>query len=94
MLISYLKILSLFPRLKQLESLAHICNWAPGGTEYANESIYDSILEIAPDIDETISQCSWQSKRTGCAEFTPVITEKGLCFAFNALNSHEVFTKE
>lgn len=51
--------------------------------------------DMAPTCIDTFSYCQWRNRVRPCHElFKPVFTEKGLCFAFNALNSHETFTNE
>lgn len=83
-----------------MEVLAHICRfYGPVHDHlkdsFLNESIYDIIGDMAPKFDDTLSNCKWRNKERRCQElFKPVFTERGLCFAFNALNSHEIFTNE
>lgn len=67
--------------------------WAPVGMDFLNESIYSTIIDIAPDLDDTIDRCLWKYNVISCSEFSAVFSEDGLCFTFNALNSHEIFTE-
>lgn len=65
------------------------------GTKFVNESIYDVITDMAPNFDYVMLSCRWHYQFESCSKhFVPLLTEDGLCFAFNALNSHEVYTKE
>lgn len=60
---------------------------------YVNDSIYDTIEGMAPDLDYVMNECRWQGKQYNCSElFVPIITKWGLCFTFNALNSHDFYT--
>lgn len=83
-----------------MRALSHICPFPEFGhielgDEFASESIYSIIQDIAPSLNDTITECTWKNKPTPCSElFAPVLTEEGLCFAFNAPNSAELYTKE
>lgn len=42
-----------------------------------------------------MSECIWLKYNINCARiFTPLLTEEGLCFAFNTLNSSDLYTEE
>lgn len=65
------------------------------------ESIYDAIIDIASDLDSTITDFRWlrvpyayDTRYDFPNFFVPVMTEYGLCFAFNSINSHEIYTDE
>lgn len=81
-----------------MEALAQICRFYQpvyGHLKefFLNESIYQIIRDMAPTCNDTLSYCRWQNRIRPCQElFEPVFTERGLCFAFNALNSHETYT--
>ncbi|XP_055308681.1 pickpocket protein 28-like, partial [Sitodiplosis mosellana] len=84
---------------KQLNALAHICPLLPqrlkSKENFATESIYDTIKNLAPNLEYTIQSCSWKQKRINCSEFmSPILTSNGLCFQFNALNSRDIYTTE
>lgn len=89
-------------RLSRLEALDHICHFSQSqsrnehfGNKYLNETIFDRIQELAPTLSDSLSYCSWKAQRVECTDlFKPILTEHGLCFTFNALNSHEIYTEE
>lgn len=83
-----------------MEALIHPCQFSfpddfEFGTKFTNESIYEMIQGIALTLDDTMCRCMWQYAVDSCTKFfTPILTEEGLCFAFNALNSRETYTEE
>lgn len=63
--------------------------------KFSPDLIYEAIEDMAPKIDDVLDACRWKGKRFKCSErFAPVFTRFGLCFAFNALNSHDFYTDE
>lgn len=88
-----------FHRRMALQALSHICSGLPDSItlddEFVGSWIYDVITDIGLSLDRTFSQCSWQNENVTCSEiFVPLLTDDGLCFSFNALNSREFYTKE
>lgn len=81
-----------------MEAMMHICRFYFGDNmhfenEFANESIYDIISTMALTMNDTLFNCVWKSKVESCSQFfSPVLTEDGLCFTFNALNSRDIYT--
>ncbi|XP_031621834.1 uncharacterized protein LOC116339891 [Contarinia nasturtii] len=84
--------------LSQLEALAHLCpRILFHGSEnyFSNESIYDVIEDLAPNLDYSLRKCQWQSKDIRCSDYiVPMMTNNGLCFAFNALSSQDMYTDQ
>ncbi|XP_055307692.1 pickpocket protein 28-like [Sitodiplosis mosellana] len=86
--------------LSRMEALLHICHIQDADfgyyqSKYANESIYELIKDTAPALNDTFFYCEWQHELIPCASvFAPVLTDDGLCFSFNALNSQEIYTEE
>lgn len=65
--------------------------------EFANASIFDVFAEMAPILNDTMRACLWKGDGDDdtCSNlFVPILTEEGLCFSFNALNSNETYTDE
>lgn len=87
-------------RYSRTEALIHICQFQfPNdftfGPKFVNESIYEVIKDIAPNLNDTLIECMWQYEYRHCSEFfAPVLTEVGACFTFNALNTHEIYTDQ
>lgn len=85
--------------MTRLNALTHICPILPHlitwNDSFTDESIYDTIQNIAPYLHPSETRCLWTRYLKPCSElFVPVLTEDGICFTFNALNSHEIYTDE
>lgn len=93
-----------FFRKQRMDALTQICDNLPESFDvenrndlqhFINESIYDVIRDMAPNFEETVQICWWQSKIENCSKFVfPVMTEEGICFTFNSLNSREIYTDQ
>lgn len=83
-----------------MRALVHICDFyefkfVDFGEEYANASIYKTLTDMAPTLNDTIATCEWQHKETECSElFSPKLTTEGLCFTFNSLSAHEMYSEK
>lgn len=81
-----------------MQALTHICNsnkMFDYDEELANASIFNVFEETAPNLNDTILDCMWDGYDATCSEiFVPILTEEGLCFSFNALNSNETYTNK
>lgn len=92
-------------RLARLDAFGLVCGKKDGDyfkfrDKFSNSSIYDVIKDLAPNFNDTMGFCSspleiGEIKFYSCSNhLTPVLTEDGLCYAFNGINSHEMFTDE
>lgn len=83
-----------------MEALTHICqfyftDFVSFETKFVNESIYEVIQDMSLKFNDTLLECMWQYEYDNCSKFfAPLLTEAGVCFSFNALNSHEMYTDE
>lgn len=63
--------------------------------EYLDINSWATIMEIAPEFNETFIACKLFGKWIDCYNlFVPRTTERGLCYSFNTLNVDEMFTNE
>lgn len=87
-------------RLKRMEAVAQICDaHLTGdfklGDNFTDESIFDIIQDVAPSFNDTMFYCKWRNENNFCqAFFQPILTEEGVCYTFNILNSRDIYTKE
>lgn len=83
-----------------MKALAHICpmlvpNHISVGDHISDDRIYDLIQDMAITSADLFSYSLWQSNyNQSVLSFTPLLTEEGICFAFNDLNSHEIYTNQ
>lgn len=98
MQITFESLSKLFCRWARLDALSHMCRFnfpehVRYGHRFSNASIYDIIQDIAPNFTDTVASCSWNYEMQRCeTQFSPILTDEGLCFTFNALNSDDIYT--
>lgn len=84
-------------RIKRLEAFDHICADKTASPyqkhNFTSESIYDVIEGMAISLDDNVHKCWFHGKQIDCTKhLVPIFTEGGLCFTFNALNSHDIYS--
>lgn len=63
--------------------------------DYADDSILSMIKDMAPKLKQTIVDCKMFNMWINCDKiFTPIVTEAGLCYTFNALDKREIVTNQ
>lgn len=60
---------------------------------FSDHSIFDLLREMSPKFEDSVLHCAWLYQSDDCkVDFKTIITEEGICFTFNALNSRDVYT--
>lgn len=63
--------------------------------DFIDNSILLRITEMAPTFDQTMILCRMFNVWSNCDKFlTPIYTEAGLCYTFNAMNINDILTNE
>lgn len=81
-----------------MEAISHLCE--PHlmesfqlGKNNTDERIFKIINELAPSFTDIMFFCKYRNKFNLCQNyFKSILTDEGVCFTFNALNSEEVYT--
>ena len=80
-----------------MNALTHICprlsDRIQFKDDFVNESIYNQIQEMSPKFSDLLVNCKSVEFPGECSVMKPVFHDEGLCFTFNALNSHEIYTE-
>ncbi|GLV34809.1 pickpocket 26 [Carabus blaptoides fortunei] len=85
-------------QIKNFEDVSLICDTHlyTDGNKTTDQSAIDFIHDVAPQFEEMLFKCKWTNKLgTNCTElFFPTLTEEGLCYTFNMLDSPELLSEE
>lgn len=76
-----------------------VCSDIPGWINFGNLTIgkecIDYIRELSPTFSEVFEYCEFGNVGYLCEElFSEIITEEGLCYTFNILNSMDLYKEE
>lgn len=62
---------------------------------YAPENMYRTMMNIAPDLNDTVAFCKLFDKRVSCDKiFVLSLSDDGFCFSFNLLRLSERVTDQ
>lgn len=62
---------------------------------YADGSIYDTMIALEPEFNETFILCKLFDKWIDCSKIMDrTLTEKGFCHSFNTISLQEFFTDQ
>lgn len=85
--------------MNKLIALSHICDKETFkifgiGKNFTDSILIQTIYEMAIKLKDSLNDCEWR-KITKCSSlFRPILTEDGICFTFNSLNSRDIYSEE
>lgn len=83
-----------------MEAIVHLCRSQvikdfDIGTNNITSEFFDILKEVAPALVDTINFCKWRDHLSDCRDlFQRIITEEGVCYTFNAINSRDIYTNQ
>lgn len=85
--------------MDHLIALTHICDSSTFEGFGIGKNVTDPgalIRELnlmAIKMNESLHECKWRGKERSCLRmFRRILTEDGICFTFNALNSQDIYS--
>lgn len=62
-------------------------------SNFTENSFLSVLSNVAPTFEDTFLSCNFGNKWSICKDvLSPMITEEGICFVFNAMNINEIVT--
>lgn len=94
-------LIHFYVRYEKLSAIAQVCDAhlflnTGFGKNFSDGRIVDQLREMAPSFDEMLFVCKWRNAPLFTCQnlFTEVLTEEGVCYTFNVLESEEMFREE
>lgn len=84
--------------MDHLIALTHICDFKAFGLFGIGKNTTDADLiremnKISIKLNDSLVECKWRSEYEDCSKhFQPILTEDGICFTFNSLNSRDIYS--
>lgn len=84
---------------RKLEAVAQVCesvlfrDYEPINSELNSNEIVALLKDMAISMEDTMVYCKWKSRHC-MHNFVETITDEGICFTFNTLNSSELITED
>lgn len=84
--------------MDRLIALIHICDADTFegfgvGKNFTDASMVQTLYEISIRLSDSLKDCEWRNKNMNCKDlFRPILTEDGICFTFNSLNSRDIYS--
>lgn len=85
--------------MQNLITFTHICDVKTFeifdiGNNFTDATLIRDLNNIALKLNDSLHYCEWHYKDKKCSEmFRPILTEEGICFTFNSLNSRDIYSE-
>lgn len=71
---------------------SHLTDKFKIGGDWTDYNVTEMLKRMAPSFNETMMLCKFRNKLEYCDDFfEEVLTDEGLCFTFNMINSKELY---